>query len=219
MRQKRLIFAIMALVLLFSAAPSALAAGTGNKWTTTVTGRTMMPTINVVVAAGTATLINPLSLPVVIDGSESSAQVISQPGYIVNLSDVPISVDVTLYGAIKTGSTMKLVSAPTMGAGSDKEAFLYFEMIQSDSGDADAAAWAEKYSFVDHIAIASEIITKNNFVTLPAQVSSGVAAQNGYALYHVAGDAVTAPNVEWSDTDGANVQVAFTFKPLPYDYS
>ena len=211
MRRKKLICAIMVLVLLLSSAPPALAVET-----TVITGTTVLPVINVVVPAGTATLINPLNLPVSIDGSESVAQVISQPGYIANLSDVRVSVDVTVYAAIKTGSTMKLASAPTKGVGSQKEAFLYFEMIQSDSSNTDTAEWADEYFFLDHIIIADKVTSKKSGIVILPAASAGMAAQGGYALYRVAGDAVTAPRVEWSDADGVTVQVAFTFTPLPY---
>lgn len=216
MRRKRLICAIMALVLLLSAAPSALAAGTG-KMSTTITATPLVPTINVVVPAGVATLINPLSLPVSIGGTESTAQVISTPGYMYSLSNVPLSVEVGMYATIKTGSTMKLASSPTYGIGYNKEAFLYFEMIQSDTPDTQNAQWAEKYSYVKHIAIANKkTINVRDFLTLPAATKEGKVAEKGYALYRIAGDAVTNPSTAWNSNDGVNVLLGFTFTPVPY---
>lgn len=215
MMRKRLICAMMALVLLFSATPASAAAATGNKRSTVFTGRTMLPTINVVVPGSGATLINPLSLPVTIGDSQSSEQIISPPACIANMSEVAVSVHVATRGNIKSGSTMKLASAPTNGNGTVKGAFLYFEMKQSDSDDPDSVVWSNGYDASQHILIGTNVTKKNDVMTLPAKTAEGKVAPGGYAHYRVAGDAVRNPTTAWNSNDGVTVQVAFTFSPIP----
>lgn len=218
MKRKGLLCAILALVLLFSAQPGAMAANTGNKRSTVITATSKMPVIRVTVPTRGTVYINPLKVPVSIGDWESEDQIISTPNSIANKSDVPVAVDVTVTGIIKTGSTMTLASYPTNGRGTDKSAFIYFEITQSDYDDPDYADWAPSYNASKHIAIVDGVpITQEKIITLPAKTLEGEVAEGGYAPFRLTGDAVQEPEVAWNSRDGINVTVAFTFTPLPYE--
>ena len=44
----------------------------------------------------------------------------------------------------------------------------------------------------------------------------GEVAKGGYAQFRLAGDAVRTPTSEWNESDGIDVMIAFTFKPISY---
>lgn len=215
MTRKRLLCAVTALVLLISAQPAAMAAS--NERSTIITTTTKMPTINVTVPSKGSVVINPLSLPVSISGEESTEQIVCTPRCLVNKSDISLTVDITVTGAIKDGSGMKLASSPTNGAGTDKEAFIYFEIHQADSEDTDHVEWDDEYDPTQHIVVMNNTsVIKTDMLTLPAKTLDGEIAPGGYAPFRLAGDAVRDPDTAWKKADGINVVIAFTFTPIPF---
>lgn len=149
-----------------------------------------------------------------------SEQIISSPATIANLSEVPVAVNVRIASQVKPGSTMTLASAPTGGAGTEKSAFVYFEIKQTNSDDPETVQWAPSYDAAKHIAVTTgEPVTRQNIMTLPARTLDGEVAENGYASFRLTGDAVKEPTDAWSNKDGVIVLVAFTFTPLSYPNS
>ncbi len=217
MKRKGLLCAILALILLLSAQPAA-AANTGNKRTTVITAtKCRLPVIRVAVPTTGSVYINPLKVPVYIGDLESDEQIISPPVSIANMSDVPLKVDVAVTGAIKAGSTMSLVTSPTGGSGTNKSAFVYFDIKQSNSEDPESVEWDPAYDASKHIAVVAGVpITKNDVFTLPAMTLDGEIAEGGYAPFRLSGDAVKKPTDAWNSKDGIYVTVAFTFTPVPY---
>ena len=113
---------------------------------------------------------------------------------------------------------MTLAPAPTGGIGTEKEAFVYFEIKQADSGDPADIKWEPAYDAGKHIAVISDAPeTRENILTLPARTLAGEVAAGGYAPFRLTGDAVKSPTDPWNSMDGINVTVAFTFTPLPYE--
>ncbi|MCI8538584.1 MAG: hypothetical protein HFF18_07990 [Oscillospiraceae bacterium] len=215
MKRKGLLCAILALVLLFSAQPAAVAAG--NVRSTIIRTTCRLPVIKVTVPTSASVYINPLRFPVSIGDEEADEQIISTPAAIANMSEVPVAVDVTVAGAVKTGSTMTLASAPTGGSGTEKSAFVYFEIKQADSEYPEDVQWDPSYDAAEHIAVISGVpITRQNIMTLPARTLDGEVAEGGYAPFRLTGDAVKKPTNAWNSRDGINVSVAFTFTPLSY---
>ena len=215
MKRKRLLCAILALVLLISAQPAMAAS---NQRSTEITTTTKMPTINVTVPSKGSVVINPLSLPVSISGEESTDQIVCTPRQLINKSDVSLSVDITVTGANKEGSELELASSPTNGAGTAKKAFIYFEIHQADTDDVDHAEWDAGYDASKHILVLDGVPqSKTEVLTLPAKTLDGEIAPGGYAPFRLSGDAVRSPENAWKKADGVNVVIAFTFTPIPYD--
>lgn len=211
MKRKRLLCAVMALVLLFSAQPAALAANAANQRSTNITAGCRLPVIRVIVPSRATVYINPLSMPIFIGSEESNAQIISTPACIANMSEVPVDMDVTVTGGVKPGSDMTLSSTPTMGLGTDKSAFVYFEMQQADTEDLDDVKWDPAYDASKHIVVIEGVPgTKTSIMTLAARTLDGEVAEGGYAPFRLTGDAVKKPTTPWNSKDGINVMVAFT---------
>lgn len=216
MKRKGLLCAVLALILLFSAQPAA-AANTGNKRTTQIKANCRLPIIRVTVPTKASVYINPYRMSVSIGNEESDEQIISTPACIANESEVPLEVNVSVTGGIKAGSTMTLDTMPTGGHGTDKRAFVYFEMKQSGSKYPEDVRWDKSYDASKHIAVvAGESITVEKIMTLPAKTQDGEVANGGYAPFRLTGDAVKAPDDPWTARDGISVTIAFSFTPLSY---
>lgn len=215
MKRKGLFCAILVLVLIFTAQPPAAA---NDVCTTGIEADCRLPVISVTVPGSGMVYINPFQLPVSIGEVDSTAQIISTPASIANMSEVPLEVDVTVAGTVKDGSTMTLAPAPTEGTGTEKKAFVYFEIKQADSGDPADVQWEPAYDAGKHIAVIPDAPeTRENILTLPAKTLAGEVAAGGYAPFRLTGDAVKSPTDPWKSMDGIIVTVAFTFTPLPYE--
>lgn len=215
MKRKKLLCAILVLVLLISAQPVAMA--TENVYTTIIRATCRLPVVQVTVPTNNSVYINPFRFPVTIGDGETSEQIISSPATIANMSEVPVAVNVRIASQVRPGSTMTLASAPTGRTGTEKSAFIYFEMKQTNSADLETVQWDLAYDAAKHIAVATgEPVTRQNIMTLPARASESQVAEGGYASFRLTGDAVKRPSTEWSSEDGVIVLVAFTFTPLSY---
>lgn len=218
MKQKRLLCAGLALVLLFSAQPAALAVA--SRTTVIDANRVRLPVIRLTIPTRGSVYINPLKLPVSIGDAESEDQIVSAPACIANQSEVPVEVDITVTGTIKTGSNMKLVTTPTGGTGDAKNAFVYFEIHQSNSEDPEDVTWDSSYNASKHaVIIAGVPRSYPSTLTLPGITPNGEVASGGYAPFRLTGDAVKTPTIPWTTKDGINVIVSFTCRPLPYPTS
>ena len=166
-----------------------------------------VPDVSVKVPSTGDVFINPYKMDVTVNATETDAQIVSTPAAIENESPVPIQVTATATGKVKEGSDMGFSTAPTEGIGTRKKAFLYFEIVATDS--IDNAVWADGYDTNKHLAIRAATRTKKNIVTLS---ESGKAGSVG--AFRLAGDCAITPKVPWSDDDGLEVEIAFTFKPM-----
>lgn len=216
MKRKALLCALAALTLLFSAQPAA-AALTSNQRSTEIKAETRLPIINVIVPASVNIMINPYRMPVQIGGEESDETIVCSPAYILSTSDIPLKVDITVTGSVYPESDMVLVTSPTHGAGTGKNAFVYFEMQQNNTEYWDEVVWASSYDSTKHIVITKGgSTTKKGIVTLPPLTLDGELAANAYTWFRLSGDAVRMPASEWNTQDGINVTIAFTFTPQSY---
>ncbi len=204
--KKRLALCLIAALLLLPPVPAR--ASSGN---TVITAEPYLPDIKieVVVPASGNVYINPNRLPIEVDASIENKQIISDSLAIENLSDVPLSVSVEVTGTIKSGSDLRLASESTVGEDTTaKRAFMFFE-IQSAS-DPSAVTWSNVYREDKHILIRESTRTGKNIIIL------GAADQaKRYGVFRVNGDCVQNPRDAWTEKDGVNVEVAFTFSPLP----
>lgn len=204
--KKRLALCLIAALLLLPPVPAR--ASSGN---TVITAEPYLPDIKieVVVPASGNVYINPNRLPIEVDASIENKQIISDSLAIENLSDVPLSVSVEVTGTIKSGSDLRLASESTVGEDTTaKRAFMFFE-IQSVS-DPSAVTWSNVYREDKHILIRESTRTGKNIIIL------GAADQaKRYGVFRVNGDCVQNPRDAWTEKDGVEVEVAFTFSPLP----
>lgn len=217
MKRKGLLCAILVLILLFSAQP-ATASNAGNMKNTVISiTKCRMPIVRVLVPTTGRVYINPLKFPIYIGDSTNNEQIVSTPLCLANMSDAPVKVDVTVTGTVKADSAMSLATHPTGGTGTNKAAFVYFEIQQGNSDDMDKVEWDSAYDASKHLMLVNGVpVTKKDITTLPAMTLDGDIAEGGYAPFRLAGDVVTAPTEEWTNKDGIDVIVAFTFTPLPY---
>lgn len=217
MKRKRLFCVVLALVLLFSAKPAA-AANRENQRSITITASCRRPIVRVAVTNYASVYINPLNLPVYIDGEAETDQIISTPACAVNYGDVPLAVDISVTGVVKDGSDMTLSPAPTNGAGTTKSAFVYFEIKQDNVEDPEYVKWDDAFDPSKHIVISNGgTTTKQNIFTLNPMTLDGDVAEGGCAPFRLAGDAVKEPTNAWNSKDGINVAVSFTFTPVAYE--
>lgn len=164
--------------------------------------------IQVSVPAESKLYINPLSLPVEIDGTVENKQIVCETSHIENRSVVPVVVDVTVSGAVKEGSDMTLYSASTQGSTAiAKRAFFYFEMQAVD--DPAHVEWSGGYDSTEHIPVRLYARTKREIVTLDA--AGGTTC---YGAFHLDGDCIPTPKNPWTEADGVDVTVVFTFRPI-----
>lgn len=217
MKRNALLCAMLALILFCSTQPAA--ALLSNERGTQIEGITRIPVIDVLVPANVNILINPLEMPVSIGDGLYTDQILCNPAYILSRSDIPLKVDVTLTGHVYPDSDMTLSASPTYGAGTQKRAFVYFEMQRSDWDYYQLVQWDPAYDSSKHIVISDGVTrSKQNLVTLPAFTDGmyGLPPKNAYAWFRLSGDTVTDPTNAWNEKDGISVTVAFTFTPVSY---
>ena len=216
MKRKVLSSALAVLILLCFTQPAA-ALLLPNQRGTTITAIARLPVISVSVPASADVLINPLQFPVEIDSGSTRDQIICSDAVMSSYSDVPLSVGVQVTGAVKEGSDMTLATAPTNKTGTAKEAFVYFEIVQSNYEEVRRSLWAESYDPAKHVPVSNGTPqTKADMLRLEPLNKYGEVAKGGYAQFRLAGDAVRTPTNEWNESDGIDVMIAFTFKPISY---
>lgn len=218
MKRKMLLCVLLALVLPLFTQPAA--ALLSNQRATIVEAVTRLPVINVIVPSSVDVMINPLQMPVQVNGEEVRDQIICQPSFIANASDAALKVDITVTGAVAQKSDMQLVSSSTGGTGTAKNAFIYFEIMQATESQVEneRVPWEPAYDASKHLVVKDGVAAaKQNVVTLPPMTKDYEIAKNGYAAFRLAGDAAKDPATPWNTNDGINVTVAFTFTPLSYD--
>lgn len=180
--------------------------------TTVVEATCRLPIIKVSVPATGAVYINPFQLSVQMGSENTKEQIVSIPTNILNESEVPMSVDVTVTGSINEGSDLSLSTVTTKGSElTSKEAFVYFEMKAVKLDDPNLVTWDKVYDEEKHVVVCTTAKTKKNVVTLDAWDENG--QKNCYGAFRLTGDCVTYPKTEWNSKDGLNVEIAFTFTP------
>ena len=202
MKKKLLFCTIVALLL------SATAFASGSRPSTTISVLCNLPEIQVTVPSTGEIYFNPFQLPVEIDGESVSEPILSEPMSIENKSEVPLSITVSVTGTIKEGSNMRLATSSTKDLGlSSKRAFVYFEM--QAVADPDQVVWDGEYDEAKHIIVRTATKTKKNLAII-AQANQ----PKQFGAFRLTGDCVPYPKYPWTEADGIDVEIAFTFKPL-----
>ena len=147
-------------------------------------------------------------MPVEINGETIGAQIVSAPAAILNESVVPLQVTATVTGKIKDGSDMVLSSSSIDPDYTKKKAFIYFEM--QTTNDPEKVTWDSEYNMDRHIVVRLTPKVKKKIVTLDAYDEDG--RKKCYGAFRLTGNCAAAPKIPWTDADGVDVTIAFTFK-------
>lgn len=219
MKNRKLVCLLTAALMLALAAPASAAENGGLETAPSAQANTsfsMMAlkegVVDVSVPATGTLYINPLGFPVhyEYDGEliTDDSQILTEPAYIENNGEDPVSVSVSVTGEVQGGGMTLSSSYTKSQTTTAKKAFVYFE-IQPVS-DPDSVTWDEAYDAAKHVYVRDAYSkSKKNIVQLEA---AGGGANCG--AFRLTGDCVKKPRVPWTEEDGLKVTVAFTFNPI-----
>ena len=194
MKTKQLIAALLALLLALSL-PAASAASAAEPPVPDAGGL-----INVIVPSTGHMVINPYRLAVRPDGVETTAQLVHAPQALTNLSDFPVTVNVTASASLPRESEAVFVHAPPAPDAKAKEVFLYAEF------QARPDWWEGAYlDLPNQLPVSPRGASAGNVLTLDAQ---------GEGWFRLFGALAPSPASAWSDTDTFGAVLTFTFAPL-----
>ena len=205
MKYKKFIAGFVSMLLL-AGNSCVYAAETQN--TTQIEAACDLPEIKVTVPASGELFINPYEMPVEINGAFIGYQIVSTPTVIQNESVVPLKVSATVTGTIKKDSDMTLSSTSVDANYTKKKAFIYFEI--QPTNDPDTVTWDSEYNADKHIVVRTTAKTKKNIVTLDAYDENG--QKKCYGAFRLTGNCAAVPKVPWTEADGVDVTIAFTFQ-------
>ena len=153
--------------------------------------------INVLVPSSGELVINPYGLEVDIDGGVATDQIVHSCQTLINLSDFPVIVDVSVTGTIPAESGAWFVSAPPAQDAPGKDVFLYAEF------QPDPSVWVGEYWGLPYQVLADA--SGENVLTLEA---------GGEGYFRMFGTMSVYPEEPWSDTDTFGAVLSFTFTPV-----
>lgn len=238
MKFKRLATMALAGAMSLSLAVPAFASGS-----TEVTATYSSPVISVDVPAKGAVVINPFGLDVEVSENAadttntnkvtiSGQKIVTAPMALKNKTKMNLGVNVTMTGAVKDGSTMRLAIEAPAADDSSKSAFVYLQAasattLTGDESTITAAKIAEEfakwepaaYSADNDLILDVRAASKDNIVTLKAAKMDNTGAFDEYkagsiAFVRLAGDCVASPRTAWANTDGFTANIAYTFAPV-----
>ena len=153
--------------------------------------------INVLVPSSGELVINPYGLEVDMDGGVTTDQIVHSCQTLINLSDFPVVVDVSVTGTIPAESGAGFVSAPPAQDAPGKDVFLYAEF------QPDPSVWVGEYRGLPYQVLADA--SGENVLTLEA---------GGEGYFRMFGAMSVYPEEPWSDTDTFGAVLSFTFTPV-----
>ena len=153
--------------------------------------------IDVLVPSSGQIVLNPYGLEVDMDGGVSTDQIVHSCQTLINLSDFPVIVDVSVTGTIPAESGAEFVSAPPAPDAPGKDVFLYAEF------QPDPSVWVGEYWGLPYQVLADA--SGENVLTLEA---------GGEGYFRMFGAMSVYPEEPWSDTDTFGAVLTFTFAPL-----
>lgn len=206
MKKPVLLSVVFALLLSLAFPAHAVTQGSG----TLITAGCSLPEILVTVPNSGQIFLNPYQIPIEIDGTMSSQQIVFAPVAMENKSEVPLAVTMTVVGNVNPESTLRLLSYSTREVDTNRKyAFLYCELHAASSMD--AVVWDSKYNEDTHAPVLDgREVTRRNVITL-----SQADQQDHFGVFRLTGDCTPNPIDPWSeDIDTIDVKIAFSFKPL-----
>lgn len=175
------------------------------------------PEIKVNVPTGGGLIINPYGLPITVDGKVQFAKIVNMPWSIENMSNVAVTMDVSVAAEVAAGSTLELSDrSATRDRSGDKLAFMFLDKKVTDPGVVltDLNWFDTVYNMREHIVITEYGDERENFMTLAAANADGTTANGGVGAFHIYGDAAPHPDEEWDpSTDKVSIEISYTFRP------
>ena len=153
--------------------------------------------IDVLVPSSGQIVLNPYSLEVDTDEGVTTDQIVHSCQPLINLSDFPVIVDVSVTGTIPAESGAGFVSAPPAQDAPGKDVFLYAEF------QPDPSVWVGEYWGLPYQVLADA--SGENVLTLNA---------GGEGYFRIFGAMSVYPEEPWSDTDTFGAVLSFTFTPV-----
>ena len=153
--------------------------------------------IDVLVPSSGELIINPYGLEVDMDGGVTTDQIVHSCQTLMNLSDFPVIVDVSVTGTIPAESGAGFVSVPPAQDAPGKDVFLYAEF------QPDPSVWVGEYLGLPWQVLADA--SGENVLTLDA---------GGEGYFRMFGAMSVYPEEPWSDTDTFGAVLSFTFTPV-----
>ena len=153
--------------------------------------------IDVLVPSSGQIVLNPYSLEVDTDEGVTTDQIVHSCQTLMNLSDFPVIVDVSVTGTIPAESGAWFVSAPPAQDAPGKDVFLYAEFQQ------DPSVWVGEYWGLPYQVLADA--SGENVLTLDA---------GGEGYFRMFGAMSVYPEEPWSDTNTFGAVLSFTFTPV-----
>lgn len=253
-----LLVCVMALAMI---APAFAASNTSN-YGTTIDGQYVAATIDVTVPTTGQVFINPYALPVKLnlissatdvtsgdtkpgqeasDSSIKNQQIVTEPLFIKNRSEVNLAVSAKVTGIIPADATENAIFGQTEASNvkfssepiktqTDNSVFAYLQMKiakgltdESTAGELVAAYtdWTDdSYDKKADVLVSTKENSLDNMVILAAGAESAtpgeLEATNGsVAMFRIAGQVVTEPKNGWLSSDTFRIQIVFTFRPDP----
>lgn len=161
--------------------------------------------IRVMVPESGQVIVNPYGMSVQVDGVNRKEQVIHQAQSISNLGEVPVQMNVRVFGQTPEGSRVRFVTAPPAQGSAGQEAFVYAEFAaQPDS-------WAGTYTGAGNQVVVTEEGNERAGILQLAPGSEGYFRLFG---------SLSAPNESmWTENDVLRVRLIFNFARLPEEHS
>ena len=153
--------------------------------------------IDVLVPSSGELVINPYGLEVDMDGGVSTDQIVHSCQTLINRSNFPVIVDVSVTGTIPAESGAEFVSAPPAPDAPGKDVFLYAEF------QPDPSVWVGEYWGLPYQVLADN--EGESVLTLEA---------GGEGYFRMFGAMSVYPEEPWSDTDTFGAVLSFTFTPV-----
>lgn len=213
---KKKVFALFAACLVFISIVTQASAASVTR-NVRISALVKLPVISIVVPTTGIVYMNPRSLPVKLQGKVDSSTIVNVPWAIENRSEVPIQVDASVEGTIKSTSDMTLSNASVANSTTTlKRAFMYLSCQRADPGDdINDLSWPA-FDPQKNIVVSTSTRSKKNILTLAAGNEDGTTAEGGVGVFRLSGDVTPNPREAWNPAkDLVNVAITFTFVPLP----
>lgn len=163
----------------------------------TVTVTTNVPEIDVTLPTAFSVVINPYKL----ETADGATSIVTAEQTMTNASECAVKITADVMAEVSENSEVKIATAALKGSETTKSVFMYLETTATTGTYADAY---DKESENQNI-----ITTKETEVTL-----AELAATDGTAYFKILGDAASAPETPWKETDTVDVTLKFHITPV-----
>lgn len=184
----------------------------GEKETDQTVAEDQPPVIYVSVPETGYVIVNPYRLKNVVDGVETTEQIMGSTMTLTNYSSVPVQVNANVFCTIPEGSSMIYAAAPLTKDEPRKALFVYLEFQNSADGS-EPYFWSGQYSNApNQLLVTGAGNGKNGLLALGSGAESPT-----YGMFRLFGEAAGSPAEMWTDTDRVHITVAFTFTPMYFE--